>query len=53
MPFQSESQRRFMYSQHPEIARKWSAEYPHQGPLPEHVERRKTVAEILLQRKGT
>ena len=27
MPFRSEKQRKFMYSQHPEIARKWSKKY--------------------------
>ena len=26
MPFQSEAQRRFMYSQHPKIAKRWSKE---------------------------
>ena len=27
MPFRSEKQRRFMYSQHPEIAKRWSKDY--------------------------
>lgn len=27
MPFKSEKQRRFMYSQHPEIAKRWTKEY--------------------------
>lgn len=27
MPFRSEEQRRFMWSQHPDIARRWTAEY--------------------------
>lgn len=35
MPFKSQAQRRFMYSQHPEIAKRWSKEYPNQGKLPE------------------
>lgn len=26
MPYKSEKQRRFMYSQHPEIAKKWDKE---------------------------
>jgi hypothetical protein len=26
MPFKSEKQRKFMYAQHPEIAKKWSKE---------------------------
>ena len=35
MPFQSQAQRRFMYAEHPDIAKRWSREYPNQGPLPE------------------
>lgn len=35
MPFQSESQRRFMYAKHPDIAKRWSDEYPDQKDLPE------------------
>jgi hypothetical protein len=27
MPFKSESQRRYMWSQHPDIARKWTDKY--------------------------
>mgnify|MGYP006909287388 CR=1 FL=1 len=27
MPFRSEKQRKFMWSQHPEIARKWTKKY--------------------------
>jgi len=34
MPFQSEAQRAFMYANHPEIAKRWSREYPNQGKLP-------------------
>lgn len=37
MPFKSEAQRRYMYARHPEIAKRWSAEYPNQGKLPAHV----------------
>ena len=32
MPFKSEKQRRFLWSKHPEIARRWSKEY---GSTPE------------------
>jgi hypothetical protein len=28
MPFKSEKQRRYMWSQHPDIARRWAREYP-------------------------
>lgn len=34
MPFVSEAQRKFMYWKHPEIAKRWSKEYPDQGNLP-------------------
>lgn len=27
MPFRSEKQRRFMYAKHPEVAKRWAAEY--------------------------
>lgn len=38
MPFKSESQRRFMWMKHPEIAKKWSHEYPESNKgLPSHV----------------
>ena len=34
MPFQSEKQRRFMWAEHPEIAKRWAHEYPNQKNLP-------------------
>jgi len=34
MPFKSEAQRRFMYSQHPDIAKRWQKETP-KGKIPE------------------
>jgi hypothetical protein len=37
MPFRSQAQRRFMFARHPEIAKRWAAEYPNQGKLPERV----------------
>lgn len=48
MPFQSEAQRRFMYAKHPEIAKRWSDEYPDQGKLPEHKENEHTKREAVL-----
>ena len=38
MPFESEAQRRYMYTKHPGIAARWSKEYPNQDikDLPEH-----------------
>lgn len=35
-PFQSESQRKFMWAKHPDLAKKWAHEYPGQKNLPEH-----------------
>lgn len=37
MPFRSEAQRRFLYSQHPEIAKEFEAATPNNVKLPEHV----------------
>jgi hypothetical protein len=34
MPFKSEKQRRFLWSQHPDIAKRWAKEYPGQKNLP-------------------
>ena len=32
MPFKSEKQRRMMFAQHPDIAKRWAHEFPGQGP---------------------
>jgi hypothetical protein len=37
MPFKSEAQRRFMYSQHPELAKEFESATPKNASLPEHV----------------
>lgn len=39
MPFKSIKQERFLWSQHPEIAQKWSKEFPdqHISQLPQYV----------------
>jgi hypothetical protein len=34
MPFKSEKQRRFLWSEHPDIAKRWAHEYPNQKKLP-------------------
>ena len=34
MPFKSEKQRRFLWAEHPEIAKRWAHEYPNQKKLP-------------------
>lgn len=35
MPFQSKAQERFMYSQHPDIAKRWQKETKNQSKLPD------------------
>jgi len=46
MPFQSEKQRRFLWSQHPDIAKRWADEYPNQKNLPTYAHKdKKTKAE--------
>lgn len=37
MPFESQQQRKFMYSQHPDIAKRWEAETPKDKPLPKKI----------------
>jgi len=37
MPFASKAQQRFMFSQHPEIAKRWAALTPDIKALPQHV----------------
>ena len=48
MPFKSESQRRFLWAKHPEIAQKWADEFPDQGKLPKHVKKK-----AKSKKKGT
>jgi len=36
MPFQSESQRKWMYANHPEMAKRWEAETPKGKKLPKY-----------------
>ena len=43
MPFKSQAQRRFMYSQHPKIAKRWEKETP-KGKLPDKKEGTETEA---------
>ena len=37
MPFRSEAQRRFLFARHPDIAKRWAAEYGTPKNLPKHV----------------
>jgi hypothetical protein len=51
MPFASQAQRSFMYAEHPAIAKRWSAEYPNQGRLPQRVGSKPSVRDVLARRK--
>ncbi len=37
MPFVSQAQRRFLFSQHPEVAKRWSKKYGMPKNLPEKI----------------
>jgi len=53
MPFKSESQRRFLWANHPEIARRWTNEYgskPVQNPMQNAPTNDKVPA--FLQKRG-
>ena len=39
MPFKSQSQRKFMYSQHPEMAKEWEDKTPKGKKLPKKVKK--------------
>lgn len=41
MPFKSKAQRGFMYSQHPDIAKRWSKETPKGKKLPAHAAKKR------------
>ena len=50
MPFKSEKQRRFLWSKHPQIARKWAREFPRQGRLPEYARKESLSARDMFDR---
>lgn len=41
VPFKSKAQERWMYSQHPEMAKRWAAHTQKSAKLPEHVKKEK------------
>jgi len=47
MPFLSDSQRRWMFANHPEIAKEWAKETPNIKNLPEHVTKKKKKISII------
>ena len=51
MPFESKSQQRFMFSQHPEMAKRWAKETPDIKDLPEKVMPKKSI-KIRVKKKN-
>jgi hypothetical protein len=51
MPFESEAQRRFMWSQHPDIAQRWSDKYGTGKGLPYHKRKSKRSASRKKKRQ--
>ncbi len=57
MPFKSQAQKSYLYIHHPEIAKRWSREFPNQGKLPKHVKKKiptnkKEMIEYQHNKKG-
>ncbi len=52
MPFKSEAQRRFMYSQEPDTAKKWRKKYGPQTDLPERKSRKKKTGLLAAYEEG-
>jgi len=53
MPFKSKAQERFMFSQHPDIAKRWAKKYGVGKHLPLHVKKKKTVRRKKMYVKRT
>lgn len=51
MPFESKAQQRFMFAQHPKIAKRWAAETKDIKGLPERKNMQKEYAEKELGKK--
>jgi len=49
-PFKSEAQRKFMWSRHPDIAKRWAEEYPNQKDLPKHKNYAENIKKALRRR---
>ncbi len=53
MPFKSEAQRKFLFSQHPKIAKEFAAATPKGKKLPARVRLKKTIKSKSSRRKST
>jgi hypothetical protein len=51
MPFKSKRQMRWMFANHPEMAKRWAHETPDIKHLPDHVEARKEALRRRARRK--
>jgi hypothetical protein len=55
MPFKSQAQRRYLYSQHPKIAKRWRKEHGPQKGLPERKgrddKRQRLVRQFLAKQR--
>lgn len=49
MPFKSEAQRRYLYANEPDIAKRWEREYGTSTDLPERVGRKKPAKRSPLK----
>lgn len=52
MPFRSEKQRRFLWAEHPDIAKRWAREYPKQRNLPEYAHKTTETTETKEPEKS-
>jgi len=54
MPFKSESQRRFLWAKHPDIAERWSKEHPESNKgLPKHARKEHPAVKGLKRASKT
>ena len=53
MPFKSEKQRRFLWAEHPEIARKWADKYPQKEKLPLYAKRKKKANTVTVNEQNS
>ena len=51
MPFKSEAQRRYLWSQEPEVAKRFAKETPKGAKLPERVEPQKAAYKMLKAKR--
>jgi len=54
MPFKSEAQRRYLWMEHPEVAKRWAKKYGTPRNLPYHKgeKKRSAVAQAIDERRG-